>query len=52
MQVLEKNLQGSSRGVTHLHNLVFRVDELDLWHIDVHGIACLFCLLSRGIKHQ
>lgn len=37
---------GSSRGVPHLHNLVFRVDELDLWHVDAHGIACLLCLLS------
>lgn len=46
----ERNWWGSSRGPPHLHNLVFRVDELDLWHIDAHGIARLFCLLSREIQ--
>lgn len=42
-------MQGA-KGVPHLHDLVFRVDELDLWHVDAHGIACLFCLLGREIE--
>lgn len=50
MQAQEKNSRGSSRGAPHLYNLVFRVDELDLRHVDAHGIARLFCLLSREIK--
>lgn len=36
--------------VPHLHNLVLRVDELDLGHVDVHGVASLFCLLSRETR--
>ena len=46
----EKNSPWPSRGVPHLHNLVFGVDELDLWHVDAHGIACLFRLLSGEME--
>lgn len=46
----ERPCRGQRVYLTHLHDLVFRVDELDLWHVDAHGIACLFCLLSREIE--
>lgn len=50
VRACQRNWWGSSWGLPHLHNLVFRVDELDLWHVDAHGIARLFCLQSREIQ--
>lgn len=37
-------------GMSHLHDLVLGVDELDLGHVDVHGVASLLCLLRGEIR--